>query len=567
MESRFDRESLRDDLRRSVEAVGNELTNLLAAPISDLTRELGDMPQHLTSVPGATIVSGIAEAVLTLLRSDDAAAAAWRDVVAAFEGDLPADECELRVAELRALMIERGHDWDGRVRHWTEILCDDALAVARARGETPHDKDPLTKAGLALADRLTLCESASREQPPKGAVVVWLAYSNASLRSTHLAMNGIDLFDGELWDDEKVLIEGSWDRPPELDDPNRLHLDQRPAEDFVLLRVDLGHSPIMTARARARQIAESLPALVAASSGWRLMDGEVSYVEGWGWFGSVWFEDPLERAIRLAQSPRWDPTGLLLPEAGPKLLRDLLHAVPRASAVADGFRWRAAVRQLPDSAQRVVLTVQAVERQFSPAERDGSTRWEALLARYYKALWAWNVFQSELIDAGLYGVEAIDDKSGDDYVRLHRGLVTRSRDGAIHVDREATVRNASEVASHHEPGSLMRRLLAEVEHYALSSTHALTRLTQLEGRFDILLARATRVRNTIIHGGYTVASLPDSVDRFVADLEGFVLGARLYEIEEDTPMAAIMQRWRVNGLDWRRRLEAGEDLADVVSDE
>ena len=81
---------------------------------------------------------------------------------------------------------------------------------------------------------------------------------------------------------------------------------------------------------------------------------------------------------------------LLSIERDPSYFADLLYAVPRASAVADGFRWRAAVRQLPDSAQPVVLTVQAVERQFSPAERDGSTRWEALLARYYKALWACN---------------------------------------------------------------------------------------------------------------------------------------------------------------------------------
>ena len=237
------------------------------------------MPQHLTSVPGATIVSGIAEAVLTLLRSDDAAAAAWRGSMSSPRSRRSSGGPmqTTRVAELPAFMIERGATTGRRVRHWTEILCDDALAVARARGETPHDENhPLTKAGLALADRLTLCESASREQPPKGAVVVWLAHSNASLRSTHRSDEWHRPVRWRALGRRKgAALRRSWDRPPELDDPTAsISTSVRPKTSFSCVSI-LATVRIMTARARARQIAESLPALVAASSGWRLMDGEV----------------------------------------------------------------------------------------------------------------------------------------------------------------------------------------------------------------------------------------------------------------------------------------------------
>lgn len=569
MESRADRESLRDDVRRSVDAAGTEVSAVFSAAIFDLKTQFGDLPELFTTLPGATIVLGIAEALLRGLRTPDAAAAGWRDVVQAFEKNDSPESCELAVAQLKAIMVEQGHDWDERAGKWAGILCDWDYMIARARGE--EERVPrLEPAGSSIEERLAICETIAREAVPAGRVVVWLAYSNASLPNNYLALSGVEIFDGSLWHDEHVLIEGPWPRPPELDIDVRYRgfLHRRPAEDFVFLRVNLGHSGIMTARKRARQIAETLPSLVTTSSSWRLMDGEILVVDDGNWSGSVFFEDPIEKTLRLSQFARSDPTGSLLMDESQKLVSDLVNALPEASELAEGFRWRTAVRQLPNSAQRVALTVQAIERQFIPAAKEDKPRWDALLARYFKTHWSWSRLGREVWDVGYFGTQPLLDGpleiGGSQTPALRAALVQQSV-REINVDTAETVRRAAELGAQLDAGSIERRMVAEVERCAASTEYALLWLDRLEARFDVLLARAIRVRNAITHGGRTVDSVTDSVDTFVAALETLVLGARLYAIEEDTPLAAVLQRWRVFALEHRRRLEAGEDFDSVVA--
>jgi hypothetical protein len=95
---------------------------------------------------------------------------------------------------------------------------------------------------------------------------------------------------------------------------------------------------------------------------------------------------------------------------------------------------------------------------------------------------------------------------------------------------------------------------------------ALAWLNACEERFDALLRRVVRIRNTITHGGITVPAVVTTVVHFATALESLVLGARHWAFIESTEPAAKHQQWRIRGLDLRRRLEAGEDLASLAAE-
>lgn len=116
MKSDRDRCSLRDDLARSFEGLGPELARHLSTEIFDLKSQLGALPAMLKTTVGSTVALGHAEQLLSVLSRPESAEAAWDDVVRSFEeGDDPF-RSELRIAQLHAILLERGHEWEERAR-------------------------------------------------------------------------------------------------------------------------------------------------------------------------------------------------------------------------------------------------------------------------------------------------------------------------------------------------------------------------------------------------------------------------------------------------------------------
>jgi hypothetical protein len=283
------------------------------------------------------------------------------------------------------------------------------------------------------------------------------------------------------------------------------------------------------------------------------------------------FEDPMERALRLSEHPGYDPTGIQLRDLDEPLVNGLLEGASAATALAEAYRWRAAVLKLPDENQRVALTVQAVERNFIPSDDgDERTAWHSLLSDYARTQWAWGQLDREIWDAAYYGVYALPDKMSAPprpiFDRFHAALIEETPERAIRVRRSPAVSLAKDLADELDAGSMERRQAEHLANCAVDPSAADAWLTSFEARFDVLLRRAIRVRNAITHGGITVPAVVTSVVPFVTALESLVLGARHWVFVEDIEPAAKHQQWRIRALDLRRRLGAGEDLASLAAD-
>jgi hypothetical protein len=304
------------------------------------------------------------------------------------------------------------------------------------------------------------------------------------------------------------------------------------------------------------------------------MNGEVGWVEDGSWFGSSEFEDPAERTLRSASWGRYaDPIGTLLSDLDRGFIDRLVAGDPRTTELIDGYRWRGAVRRAPEVGQRVVLAMQAIERLLiaSPAGAVTSgPRWTDLIKRYLQWMWAQHQISRFVWDAGYYGVHALPDRDqpqgGVLYSRFSRQLVDEGKPGfkPIHVDVEKTAHAAAELVTYLDSGRIERRLLEEVASRAVDPQRAGAWLGEYAARFEVLLRRAVRQRNIVTHGGSTTSELLENVVGFVAWIENMLLGAHYYALNEGEHPAVVLQRWRVNALQRRRRLEGGEDAVAAL---
>jgi hypothetical protein len=78
-----------------------------------------------------------------------------------------------------------------------------------------------------------------------------------------------------------------------------------------------------------------------------------------------------------------------------------------------------------------------------------------------------------------------------------------------------------------------------------------------ERRFKTLLARAERSRNAVIHGQRPSPSVLATVDGFVTDLGRLVAAESMRTAETRQPPLAYLERWRVELIERRARLQSG----------
>ncbi len=569
-----DRKSLKIDVVRSLKELGPELEARVAAPVKAFLHD--DVARLLEDGAGARIAVASAQKLLTLFASADAADAAWRDCVTAFEADATAGVCELRIAQLRGIVELRGHDWEQHASRLAGVVNDFYYELKRAGAELEGEPKRLSEsAGVPIEERLKLCRGLVRESPSAGTVAVWLVFANADLGTFYVKRDAIEFFNGLLWG---AVRSGDWrgapprwERPPEFDDDGAdLFFNGMPKENFVVVRVRLVGVPIGTARPRARELATGIGELASMRSGWRLMLGEAAHVEGSGWFGAPRFTDPVEQDELELGNPGLDPTGEWLAELDERMVAAYVAGEREAIDLVDAVRWRVATMRIPVHAQRLALDVRSLERHLVPTTAGAAdeTKWYDAAKRYLLYQWCLRQVGRDIFDATFHGVHALPDRwqpaprpLSD---RFRRALIEEQGMG-FRIHTGEAIRQAPALAAEMTGGSMERRMLDELAVHTASGTTARAWLKELEDVFERLFARTRRQRNAVVHGAETVPAVIASVETFVADLSSLLIGATFAAVVERRSLLVELQFRRDEALQMLERLEAGEEPAVVLA--
>jgi len=558
-----DRRSLIADIQDSLTSLGPELRRNLQPALHDyLHGELAQIDVLFNEPPGVARLRSATVAFLEQLRSPRAASAAWRDIVSAVRTGKPEEECRLRALQLREIDEALGHEWLWRGRRLRELVREGGLEDAEAEIFLP---------------------------PRESANVAWFIFADADLPDTYLRVGQVQFFSHRLWPEAVTSQEFFATRPgsefpAELDEHAlRLLEPSESAEAYVYARVELKgpraageRNPWAHARPPKDWARELVSGIVDAGTfrvggtTWKLLSdvavyhGTISDDSGeyGNWSFGVGYDDlDLREFDRRGRSPIREGTGEALSELDPRFAELLSEGDSPAHDALATVRWYEAARSQQDRAQRVVLYVRVFERVLPTSD---TLRWSDACKRFLRAFWSLEEFDN----AAFRAAHAAD-------FDLRRHLTRNELDGLeqwlvsggerFTINLAAFMRMAdSVVALLPSTSRLTRRAVRQVARWAADPVSAREHLAQVEQRFDALLARALRQRNSVVHGLETVPEVVSSVEPFVARLGGFVVAQAVHgaAIGEDPVEALERGRVRSRRILWR--LDQGEQPVERV---
>jgi hypothetical protein len=557
-----DRRSLRADVQRALTGLGPELRRALEPTRHDYFHgELADLPELLDDAGGGVVRLLNATKVLReRVLGPSSSQAAWRDLLAAVRSGFGEEVARLHALQLREVDEALGHEWQWREMRLRELM--------RA-GEFDDVEEVLSL------------------PPTRVAQVAWFIFANADIPDGYLRVGQVQFFSHRLWP-EAVTSREFMARIPEAEFPAELDehaLEQiKPnddAEHHVYARVELTgpraqgtRNPWAHERPPQGWARELVSAIVEAAtfrlggSAWKLLSGVAVYAGTvsdesgtfGNWGGSFGFVDPGVYDNQPRGLPLHEGTGEALESLEPRFADLVAEGDPTAIDAVGEVRWYEATRKQIDPAQRVALHVRAFERALP---MPGSERWSDAVKHYFAEFWALDQFDSELFELAHACELAIRRHDYRALERLEQWLV---RDGLrFTIALGAFLRTAAKL----DPlvprtYRLERRRLREAVRYAADPAATRERLREFEHRFVILLDRAQRQRNAVVHGVKTVPDVVASVDRFVARIAAYVVAQSVEGAATGEDLVEAIERGRARSRRTIWRLDEGEMPVDGV---
>jgi hypothetical protein len=533
-----DRRSLVCDLDLALTRTGPSLQRatsptLRSVRTDEVTRLGGIVADRAQSTQVASTIRGL----LRQLETPAAVESAWDDAVAALANPAtPLDECALAVAQVEELVSRRGQEW------W---------AVRSRIAEHARNKD------------LDAARHAVAKPPPDDVVVAWVAIGNAHLGRGYVRVGKVQFFTGQLG------LRDIRDGCPALDTPEfepAVELSDRAidvyfrnieAEHYVLARVELGGCraktppdgrrlpPVEWARKLVEDIIESA-SFRQQGTDWVVLEGGCYFTVGGNDGGTAGFDDPVKRAERAgATSPYIEPTGEALASLPGAYADALVSDEPAALAAAEAVRWHRDVQRITDPRMRIALHVRRFEVQWGTGDPSGWRTWEEPTRHFLRDLWC-RTSQYGLLSWG--GIHLHWDQRHahpKSQVAAALGEIYLPGSGtAFRINRKAMLRWAPAVAKGFTAGTVQRRRYKELARRTHNGRAAQAWWRELRRRFDVLLNRAVRQRNRVIHGRQPVEAVLASVDEFVADLSATLAAEAVQGAAHGHDVAAVVERER-----------------------
>lgn len=222
------------------------------------------------------------------------------------------------------------------------------------------------------------------------------------------------------------------------------------------------------------------------------------------------------------------------------------------------MKWAESVRKLPDGAQRAALSIRLLERRL-PRASENQPQWGSRDGWLARARW-WlsaecantHLFR-DLSDAAFEGVHGIPGQHAanrDLFLRYQALMLPSKGDLAFEYRPKEIMGGLTDLAGELPEGSMEARIVMSAAASFSCGPAAADRLDQHRRRFDIVLRRAARVRNAVLHGNNTVPAVVESVQSVLEQLTAAVIGAEFLAIESTQEICDI--------LDHRRGLREAE---------
>ncbi len=555
--------TLRGDVETSHAEVGPELRRRTAALMEKVLASLScSAPQDL----GLQELIELVEDALRVHVSPTALVAGFDDAASAYRDQLPLDLCEQRMRIFAQQVAQAGHSYREIADTLAEALNDDVLALAELGADireptSLEDRD----AGYSVEQRLAACRDGLRRPARSGAVVAWLIFEDAFLPHGYVKVGPLEFFSGR---DYPASLRGGWWRPEgapeELGDRwSELFLPESlPERECVLVRVQLAAGPLAGAAERATGLVLQALHMAYDRSQWKLMHG-VALVRDGRWLGTRprstldWPHFPTMNVIE-------EPTSHRLETLDSEVLEALASADARALDVAADREWLANVAELADPAHRVALTVRLLERRLHTMRRE---RWAWAVEHYFADWWAEEQILDALVDAAEVGIGALPDRwdsSPQLTLRFRELMLPWSSGLSFRIRPAEIIRNAAELAAHLPPGSFERRQIEEVVARTRTAADAAAWLEEIKRDFGLLIGRATRQRNAVLHGNDTLPEVVETVDPFLRRLASMLVDEHLAALASGRTLAEQLARVHKRARIRDERLAAGEEPAEIL---
>jgi hypothetical protein len=558
-----DRRSLRADAQSSLTALGQEFKRELQPALRDYFHgELADLPELLDDAPGVVRLRAATLALLDRVQRPSAAQAAWRDLVSAVTAGADIEVCRRRAVQLREIQEVLGHEW---------VWCERRLRELASEGS------------------FTDCEELLSLPPARSAQVAWFIFANADIPDGYLRVGQVQFFSHRLWpeavtDRDFVSRLADADFPAELDDNALRDLTPRDGADaHMYARVELSgpraedsRNPYYHGQPPEQWARDLVSGIVAAGtfrvggSAWKLLAGAALYhgdlrnTSGshGNWSGSRPFDDAdtLE-AARTVRHPLLEGTGEALEELEPRVAELLAERDPAAQEALAEVRWYESVRAQPDPAQRVVLHVRAFERALPTSS---TLPWNDAVKRYLREFWALDQFRRHLFYLAHASEFLLSHHCPEELERLEQWLVHEGPQ-RFSVSGAAFLRVAAEIAPLlPRTARIERRQVRVAAKWAASAPSTREAIAQLEQRFDLLLARALRQRNFIVHGIATVSEVVATIEPFIARLAASIVAQAVRGVTVGEDISVALERGRARERRTLWRLEQRESVDRVL---
>lgn len=431
--------------------------------------------------------------------------------------------------------------------------------------------DIFRDAGLTLPQRAALCQRLLQHQDPPSEHVVWLCYEEAQIRLHTIDFGPITFFDGK--DLLEAMAEGAdlyhhvdhpdgsqgfvlTPVPAELLDVDNAESPRRftwpDLENWVAVRVDLGHGQMVDPAGAAIQQVDSLVRLAgfhSDGSSWRRLHGYI-YLRDGVQQGGPWIQKRPSLNTLLTDNTDFKLIELSTPLATHLLITDPnLQQLLDAAAVLDGH-----LDELDPTS--IGPSVGAVSR---VADLCG-VEWYDHLINNFAVGWARGSIKDTILGAiwGIRDVEGLTTMPSDTLLYEYTG---EGRAIHLNVALSAMPHLGRELPIHHPAARLVRTVAARTATPADLEEW----VAELVARFERLINRLVRCRNSLTHGGPFRNTTAESVQLFARNQAKRNVHIALWTVASGNPLQQGIQDHSQAHEQWRRNIPNLEQVADAFS--